>query len=332
MDIKASEIKAILFDMDGVLVDSMPYFARTWKHIAAKLGIEITDRDIYLAEGEKASVSIKAFLDRAGISDPDGTKTNELLCEVNEYFDSLGPKPLFVENMQMVKVFKRSSYKVALVTGSILDIASKVLGNDNMELFDVVVTSESVERGKPHPEPYLKAAALLGLKPGECLVIENSIGGVESAKQAGCCVVGYTSSLGEEDLVKADYVYTYTEELFAILKLLGIDAPCTVLYFCQGCSNCCKGRGDVVLMDEDIDKLADFMEMERQDFIDSFCRLRQYRNGLSIRESTQTGDCIFLEAGKCCVYEARPEQCRGFPNTWRYDGFEHICNAKRVIM
>ena len=100
-----------------------------------------------------------------------------------------------------------------------------------------------------------------------------------------------------------------------------------IFYECQRCTACCRWPGDVRVSDEEIRRLADFVSLTEGEFIQRFTRLTRDRRGLSLVEKAN-GECQFLESGNCSVQSVKPQQCRDFPNLWRFPGFEKTCHAK----
>ncbi len=98
---------------------------------------------------------------------------------------------------------------------------------------------------------------------------------------------------------------------------------------CQRCAACCKWPGDVVLLEGEALAIADFLGISEQAFIDSHTRLRANRKGLSILEKPN-GECQFLEGNSCSINPVKPDQCRGFPNKWRFPGWRQVCEAKPI--
>lgn len=97
-------------------------------------------------------------------------------------------------------------------------------------------------------------------------------------------------------------------------------------YVCQRCTACCKWPGDVRVSDEEIAKIADFLEMKEADFIAQFTRLRTNRCGLSLIEK-DNHECIMLENGGCRIHPVKPSQCAGFPNKWNFPNWRDVCEA-----
>ena len=100
-----------------------------------------------------------------------------------------------------------------------------------------------------------------------------------------------------------------------------------IFYECQRCTACCRWPGDVRVSDDEIRRLAAFVSLTEDEFIQRFTRLTRDRRGLSLVEKA-SGECQFLEGGNCSVQSVKPQQCRDFPNLWRFSGFEKTCHAK----
>ncbi|MEM8952983.1 MAG: YkgJ family cysteine cluster protein [Verrucomicrobiota bacterium] len=97
-------------------------------------------------------------------------------------------------------------------------------------------------------------------------------------------------------------------------------------YQCQRCANCCRWPGEVVLTAEDITAIAKYLNLPESDFIAKHTRLRQNRSGLSLLEKAD-GSCEFLDGLVCRINNAKPAQCRDFPNKWNFPGWRQVCEA-----
>ena len=103
----------------------------------------------------------------------------------------------------------------------------------------------------------------------------------------------------------------------------------TTFYQCDRCTACCRWPGDVRITDEEVTKIASFFDLTEQEFIDQHTRVNSARNGLSILEN-EDHSCSMLVNGGCLIHEAKPEQCKGFPNTWNFPGWKDVCHAKPI--
>jgi Fe-S-cluster containining protein len=99
-----------------------------------------------------------------------------------------------------------------------------------------------------------------------------------------------------------------------------------VHYDCQRCTECCRWPGWVPVDEAEIEAMARLLEMQQEDFIERYTRLRLRRDGLALIEKPN-GECIFLEGRDCRVQDAKPVQCKGFPNTWNFPGWRGRCEA-----
>lgn len=100
-----------------------------------------------------------------------------------------------------------------------------------------------------------------------------------------------------------------------------------VRYQCQRCTNCCQWPGEVVLADEDVDKIAEFLGMSVYDFVAEYTDIRENRNGLTLTEKEGTTTCVFLDGVDCKINPVKPIQCAGFPNEWNFKGWQKACEA-----
>ncbi|MBB5352020.1 hypothetical protein HNR46_002261 [Haloferula luteola] len=104
-----------------------------------------------------------------------------------------------------------------------------------------------------------------------------------------------------------------------------------VYYVCQRCTACCRWPGDVRLEEEEIPRIANYLKLSEEEFLDQYTRLRAHRNGLSLIEKPNH-ECIMLEDGGCRIHAVKPEQCAGFPNKWNFAGWQELCEAKPIPM
>jgi beta-phosphoglucomutase len=209
--------RAIIFDMDGVIIDSMPYHFLAWYEVLRVYGVRVSCFDVYTKEGENWEMTLKDLLIRAGIKPKPGL-LKEIFLKRQKIFKSYFKRFIFKGADNFLACLKKQGYILGLVTGSPSQEVSKILPLRILSLFDSLVTGNQVKRGKPHPEPYIKCAKSLGLKPSECVVIENAPFGIESAKKAGMFCIALTTSLPKEYLKKADIVADNLADISGIIE------------------------------------------------------------------------------------------------------------------
>lgn len=189
-------VRGILFDMDGVLVSSLGSVERTWEKWAKARGID-PETAIRTAHGCRAIETVQRLR-------PDLDAMQELAwLEEMEIADKVG-----IEMLAGVKPILEvlPADRWIVVTSATGKIAKSRLAHGGVPATARVVTADEVRNGKPHPEPYEKGAAMLGLKPEECLVIEDSASGAKAGHAAGCKVLATLHSHSLESLTHADWV------------------------------------------------------------------------------------------------------------------------------
>lgn len=195
-------IKGIIFDVDGVLVDSMPYHAKAWVQAFSTVGIVIQESEIYEIEGSNHVGVINLIFKKYGRV-PDHKIYADLLLKKRSHFMENNHSQPF-DNMQECLLALKSKYRLAVASGADRTIVASIIDKFYPDIFDAIVSGQDVKHGKPDPEPYLKAAELLELDAKNCIVIENAPLGVESAKNAGMYCVAVPTYLPSEKLNGAD--------------------------------------------------------------------------------------------------------------------------------
>ncbi|WP_094226766.1 HAD family hydrolase [Methanolobus psychrotolerans] len=213
-------LSSLIFDMDGVLVDSMLYHAQAWIQVSSEVGVNVTPSDIYEIEGANHRLGLQWLFQKADRDfEPEMYET--ILQRKIEIFHSIADVKPF-DGMSDCLIALKNSFRLAVVTGSERATVELFMDQFFPGIFDVVISGEDVHYGKPYPEPYLKAVEMLSIAKDECIVIENAPMGVESAKRAGLYCVGvptYVSpdKLSEADLVLRDHA-SLQNYLYNILK------------------------------------------------------------------------------------------------------------------
>ncbi|MDW7731065.1 MAG: HAD family phosphatase [Methanolobus sp.] len=195
---------SLIFDMDGVLLDSMPHHADAWVRVLDEWGVKITRDDVYEIEGANHFQGLQWLFNRAG-RDIEAEHYGAILDRKVEMFSLLGTVRPFDGMGECLNILK-GSFRLALVTGSERVTVNRLVNEFFPDIFEVVVCGDDILHGKPSPDPYLKAVEMLGIEKEECIVIENAPMGVESAKSAGLYCVGVPTYVSPEKLSHADIV------------------------------------------------------------------------------------------------------------------------------
>jgi HAD superfamily hydrolase (TIGR01509 family) len=195
MNTVSTRFSAVLFDMDGVVIQSKPVIENAWRKVAKSHGREISDQEMHeLVHGRPGSYTVDALF--PGLSAAEKQKVRSLVDSIEERSPcaSIGG----VEDL--IKGLISHGVVFGLVTSgwpARIEFVLQSLGLT--ERFSVVVSRDDVRRGKPDPEPYLLAASRLGLPASKAIVCEDSVSGVQAAVSAGAYCVG----IGSDELVKS---------------------------------------------------------------------------------------------------------------------------------
>ncbi len=179
----SNSIEAVIWDLDGVIIDSAEEHRRAWQRLAREEGIRMTDEDFWATFG-KRNDDIFAII----WGDLPPEKVKELAHRKEAYFreyirETAAPLP---GAMELMRGLHEAGYAQALASSTPIeniDLIGEVLGLKRY--LTVLVSGETVARGKPAPDIFLKAASELGFPPGRCLVIEDAVAGVQAAHAAG---------------------------------------------------------------------------------------------------------------------------------------------------
>ena len=183
---KNFSLKAVLFDMDGVLYDSMPNHARSWAKVMQAHGFSMTPEEAYMHEGRTGDDTINIISKREG-RDVGTEERKKIYQEKTEVFNLCPVISPMEGSAELLHKVMEDGLFAMLVTGSGQPSLLERLNNDFPDSFirERMITSFDVKMGKPNPEPYLTALEKGGLKPFETIVIENAPLGVEAAHTAG---------------------------------------------------------------------------------------------------------------------------------------------------
>jgi beta-phosphoglucomutase len=211
--------RAICFDLDGVLIDTMPLHARAWQDALATFGLRVSRRDIYEWEGESGVVTARTLLSRRG-REPSGAEIRALLAAKERRFSRLARGVRVPAALRAcLAVLARRGLRLALVTGTSSREVRRVVPGSLRRLFQVIITGDRVRRGKPHPEPYRSALKRLCIPPADAIVVENAPYGIRSARAARAgLVVALASSLPRRYLRGAHVIVSSVSALRRFLE------------------------------------------------------------------------------------------------------------------
>ncbi len=211
-------VKALLFDMDGVLFNSMPNHAKAWKQAMQENGIEFSEYDTYLNEGQAGLDTIKIAFEKQKNRIPTQKECEDIYHRKGEIFSTFGMPKQIPYALQMVDLAIEKGLQVFVVTGSghqeLLDYLLENYPNIKKEN---IVSALNIKRGKPAPDPYLKALELAGVKHNEAVVVENAPLGIQSATSAKIFTIAITTGLLEKEVLEksgADLVFDSMQSLF----------------------------------------------------------------------------------------------------------------------
>lgn len=216
-------MKAAIFDHDGVLVDSEPLHRIAWKRTFGPRGIVVSKKDYAWSIGRRdltfAGVIIKKFAL--------GDSAESLVAEKRSHLlRLLATRGQTFEGVLELVERLGGAYRLGIASSAMRPEIDISIGHFSLEgLFAAIVSNEDVASHKPHPEPFLLCADRLGVAPHDCVVFEDSVTGIESAKAAGMKVIAFASTFPPEDLAGADAVISSFADTDAVLHLVESIAP-----------------------------------------------------------------------------------------------------------
>jgi HAD superfamily hydrolase (TIGR01509 family) len=214
------DIKAIIFDFDGVIVDSEPIHEKAELQTCLEFGMKVPQSEWVHFRGTKIE-DIFSFVSRKYGT---GQEPIEKMIEhkIALYLSLALSELQLIPGVQdfLTSLKQNGKYRLALTTSGRFVQQENILNKFGLtHFFEIIITSDDCRLGKPNPEPYLITTKKLGERPENCLVIEDSDNGIRSAKAAGCLACGITNTFPEEKLrsVGADMVIKKLDELWKIL-------------------------------------------------------------------------------------------------------------------
>jgi len=205
-------IRGVLFDLDGVIVDTLHYHYLAWKHMFERHGGTVREHTVLLHEGRNSREILPILMQESGVHIPAELQA-PFIEEKRAYYRSIVRVQQYPKAFSVIKELRERGYKTGLVTACALKNMQHTLSAEQQAHFDFIVTGDEVSRAKPFPDSYLLAARQLGLTPEQCLVVENAPLGIEAARKAGMVCVAIETTLGREYLTSADCILQSIGEL-----------------------------------------------------------------------------------------------------------------------
>ena len=209
-------MKAVIFDMDGVIIDSEVVYIDFFKRVLEDFDVEISEEDLFSLAGlsqQKTDEFLESKLHR---------KPEEVYDMMKNYIDAdkIDYSSLVMDGFYpLLKELKRKNFKLALASSSPKNTIKLVLEELNIEdEFDVVISGEDFVESKPNPEIYSKTCKILGVRPQDAIAIEDSDYGIESAKNAGLTVIARREDRFNFKQDKADFIVDNLQDIKLILE------------------------------------------------------------------------------------------------------------------
>ncbi len=212
-------LKAVLFDFNGVIVNDEPLHLELFCRVLEEEGIALTKEEYhakYLGyDNRKCFVAALTDAGRADQAGDVALVTALMARKMNYYLDAISERFLLFPGVVELARMLATKYPMAIASGAMRDEIETVLERARIrDCFQAIITSDDIRVGKPNPEGYLKALATLNalensrptIQPADCLVIEDSVAGVQAAKSAGMHCLAVTNSYSAEELKLADWI------------------------------------------------------------------------------------------------------------------------------
>lgn len=198
------KIKAVCFDMDGVVVDTMRHHVEAWRYAFNKKGYDHDEHVFYIREGMPGKKTIKDVFEVFNV-DTTEEIIEDIYVQKRDYFKKNAQYEFIEETISTLSLLQKQHIPIALVTGSRKEFVAEVLQKLPIT-FQTIITGDDVKEGKPAPEPYLLAMDQHPFSPSEWLVIENAPLGIQSAKSAGAYCLAVETTLEQKYLKDADQI------------------------------------------------------------------------------------------------------------------------------
>ncbi len=207
-----NEVKAVIWDMDGVIADTAQYHLKGWQMVYQKRGANYTEEDLRRNTGKRNDSIIRSVLG-------ENIGRNEIMTitqEKDEIFRHLVSQNIrpFPGVLKLITALKERGFKIAIASSAPTENIRLITQSFKIHnCFDAIVSGWEAAKGKPDPQIFLLAAQKLGVEVDDCIVIEDAIVGVAACQRAGMCCIAVTNTNPREDLREADLVIDTLEEI-----------------------------------------------------------------------------------------------------------------------
>lgn len=207
-----TKIKACLFDLDGVIVDTAVYHFQAWRRLANELGFDFTEHQNEQLKGISRMESLELILNWGNVSLTEAEKVEWATRKNDWYLDLvklMTPNEVLPGVAKFLTDLREAGIKIAL--GSASKNSKLILERINMlDYFDAIIDGNNITKGKPDPQVFLMGAEAINALPSECVVFEDAVAGVQAAKAGGMKAIGVGSA---DVLIEADFVIATFEEM-----------------------------------------------------------------------------------------------------------------------
>jgi len=209
---KINNKKAVIWDMDGIIVDTAQYHLKGWQIVFGKRGVNYTEEDYRRNTGKRSDGIIKSILGREIAQG----EIMAIIREKDETFRQLIGQNIrpFPGVLKLITSLKEHGFKIAIASSAPMEniqLITRSLKIHNR--FDAIISGWEVTKGKPDPQTFLLAAEKLGVKAEDCIVIEDAISGVTASKRADMRCIAVTNTTSREELREADLIIDTLEEI-----------------------------------------------------------------------------------------------------------------------
>ena len=212
-------MKGILFDFDGTLADTMEGHYLAWRTALGEYGVSVEACDYYPLEGSGMHDIARTLIKDSSWKE---SEIDELVQRKKKYYVERQIVTFYPGVESLVSELKAKNIPMAVVTAGHLDQLRLSVPQSFLSHFDVLITGDLISRGKPDPEPFLRAAQSLGLTPQECIAVENAPLGIQSARRANIYCVGICSTVNRNELADADEIVIQFADLRYSVVFKGI--------------------------------------------------------------------------------------------------------------